>query len=527
MELNKMENKKEIANKKQIVAMPIPLVIPETNVNYGTKMREQGLYFVENMLDKLPHSTKAQTQNTLQEIVQSGAGEIFEKLDVKSALSLPVIVNKDENKLVEILGELFYVIDVIEPREVKRKSTINGKEYAKGDFYEGEIILLNANNGNIEVKNYTEVADKIIKPTDVKRQMIQNLNEQIESWNKRVESLQNALGVTRINLQIFWAVDQIQKRLAVLENQEKSLQEKIDNPQSAFSSHEEFIGFLNQSIKEGRLNAIDTFDTLMFLYQSIPSDLIAKIESGEIQLDPKVKPVVLALAIQEAKARSEYENKEESDRTEREQKQDEEWEMDEGLTEEPLDKIREEDVRDSSYVKPNKYRSVHTLVSSFENAVASIRRDIKELKIVQSALSELAAHTASLEQGQRSMDYLRSEDGRVIVEAMKNFLDKAKLFVKRYKIDIFDENNKINKKLFGIHGSAGNSFIAAALNRICVVIYGTIKDIIKKESVEIPQEHDIPSETTEAKGVEAKTDTRMKNYSNSLWNGFFKDFLDE
>jgi hypothetical protein len=114
----------------------MPVQIPE---EYKRKMKEQGLYVIENIIDKMPNVGKREATQILKDLVDSGASEFLESLDPKSFITLPAIDQPNPNNVVEIDGANYYIVDVEPPKVVGRgvKKDSQGNEYRKGEEYPG------------------------------------------------------------------------------------------------------------------------------------------------------------------------------------------------------------------------------------------------------------------------------------------------------------------------------------------------------------------------------------------------------
>lgn len=498
-------------------AMPVPL-----SDEQRAEMASEGVYFLQDMFQRLPNVTKAQIAGYINELKETGTNEFLENLDARSAISLPAIYKADPSNIVEINGSQYYVVDLTEPRDVKKKSTINGREYQKGDRYPGEIIAMDVETGLPVPFVYDEVVSRISVPQQNRQVTLQSMNDEIRAWNERIETIDKAVGVTKLALQVKWAENKIQDRINTLEAQKSAIREKIQDPLAGHPGYGNWVQFLRDGVRNGSFSLRDTLDSLLFLYQSDPQELIRGIENGEVEVPDELRNALLGLAAQEASGAQEKVVQKDLKEEERTTRMEEELPPGREIEEAPLDLLTLEDIPETKYKKLQKNKTLYHWVGSLNSAIRNIDRDEAELQNVLDAFGGLRSYLGSLEKGQRAKDYLRSDEGSHILVDLNNFLEAATSFIKRYETNIV-EDGKINPKLMGRGGTAGNALIAVALNRIYNIISRTIEEALEEEEVERVREEveeaPVP-ELTEPTEPVASVNDKINKLSQVLWKAF-------
>lgn len=491
------------------------MAVPITDELRGN-MAKQGIFVLMNMYKRMPNATQAQMKAVLQNLNDTGATDFFQTLDPKTVVQLPAIYKADPKDLIEIDGSQYYVVDLTEPRDVKRKSNINGREYQKGDRYPGEIICMDVETGLPVPFIYEEIIDDIRTPSGNREQTLTRMNDEIAAWNERVESIENAVGVTKLSLQVKWVENKIQERIDTLGAQREAIQSKIENPLEAFPEYGNWIQFIRDEVIGGRSNLRDVFDSLLFIYQSNPQSLMSGIESGEIEVPDELRNGLLAIAAQELQIQGEKEQSNLDKARAKEVRREEELPEEREVDESPLRPLTLEEIPEEKYKKLRKNKTLQHWAASLRYALNGIDSDIQDLTNIVGSFENLRAYMGALEKGQRSEAYLSSPEGGVIINDLKSFLNITEDFIKRYEIDIIKDGT-INTALMGRAGSMGNALIAVALNRIYNIIKASISKAIGERvapEVEIPAAPEVP--------VEASKQNRIEKLSSILWDCCFK-----
>lgn len=496
--------------KKKAMAVPIR---EEDRRN----MAAEGVFVLENMYKRLPDTTQAQLKSFMEEMKSNGTTKFFETLDPKTAIQLPAIFVADPNNLVEIDGAGYYVVDVTEPKEVKKKSNINGVEYQKGDKYPGEIICMDIESGNPVSFPYDDAVNKIKVPQENREKILQEMNNEIAAWNQRVETIEKAAGVTKLSLQVQWVEGKLQERIETLKAQKQGMQNKIENPLTSRPAYGSWTQFLRDEVASGKSNLKDAFDALLFLYQSSPQKLIDGIQNGQIEVPDELRNGILGVAAQEARLREDKAKEQAEKAKNRTQRMEDALDPTREVEEVPLTPLTMQNIPEQQYNKLNKNKTLFHWQSSFERTIQGIEKDRIELTDILNSFSSLRQYIGALEKGQRAKEYLASSDGTPIMGQLNAFLEVSQKFIKRYETNIV-ENGVLNTKLMGRGGTIGNALIAVALHRIYNIVQKTLGDILAggTEAEKEPVEQQTPLEPV------TKSLNKIQKMSETLWQAFVK-----
>lgn len=487
------------------MAVPIPDDIRK-------EMAQEGVFTLINANPELPTMGKKEISKIISDLKTTGANQFLNNLDPSTVLQLPYIFKVSPENMIEMDGKPYYAITVKESEPVLKKRTINGKEYNKGDIYPGEVILMDVENGNPVSFTFDEAKDKIRTPSRMREETLQKFNEEVNAYNKKLDVIGMAAGPTRLNLQIASAEDKIKNRINNLISMEQWYISAIDDPVHVSPAYGKWIEYLKNNYMTFGIR--DIFDTLLFLYQSNPQDLINKIQNNQVAVPEEIKPALLGLAAQEINLKEEKINKEKAKEEAREQAKEEMLPEFKEPKEEPLTPYTIQDIPEKKYKTPSKFKTLHTWAASLKYALKGIQKDKKELEDIVSTFSGLRKYIAGIS---KSMEYLKSPEGKDNVNDLKRFMDAAQVFLKRYQGNII-ENRKIDENLLGREGTPGNALIAVRLINIYNVIRRAIDQI---ESQEItPPEKTKPIPEVAPIPVEASYKNKIKRMSELLWMAF-------
>jgi len=497
---------------KQAMGLPVR---PEDQA----EMAKERVYAWLKANPALPNMTKTEIGKLVQELAGGDAASFFGQMDAKAALELPFIYHLKSDEIVQINGKNYLIVDIEEPRLVKKVSTINGTTYQKGDNYPGEVTVLSADTGNLEVIRIPDIQgglEGIKSSPEAREQVMVDMNTEILRYNQKIEAINKAAGPTRISLQVKSSEQDVLDRISTLNAQEAALKKMQENPLSVSPAYGKWIQFLKDGIKSGSFSVRDTFDTLLFLYQSNPQELINKIQSNEIQVPDEIKAGLLAIAQQETSKKKEQSEFQAREEVEQEQRMQEVLPEEKEPEEKPLGYVKVEDIPEQKYKKPFKYKTLHHWTASLGRAISSIQKDRTQLQQLADSFKGLRVYMGALQKGQRADEYLNSPEGQSIIEDLRRFLDASQSFIKRYKTDIV-QDGKINPALFGRAGTLGNAFIAVSLSKIYNVLQKTIgKYVAPVEQVAVPAEAPTPSPAP----VTSSEKDRIQKMSDILWDKF-------
>lgn len=499
-------------------SMPVPITDEDR-----ASMARDGIFVLLDIHKKLPATGKRKMEALIKDMQADEVGDFFSTLDPKNAITLPAIYKADPKNIVDIDGAQYYVVSVTEPRVAGKKQTVKDIEYTKGDAIPGEIICMDVETGKPISFVYEDVVDKIKMPQDNREQTLEQMNNEIAAWNKRVETLEDAVGPTKLALQVAWAENKVSDRVGVLDAQIEALHTQQSDPLGDHPGYANWVQALSEGIRNGTFNLRDVFDSLMYLYQSTPQELISGIENGTVEVPDEMRNGLLAIAAQELQLKNEKDlAKVQKDRAQ-EARIEEELTLDKVPTDEPLRPLELEDIPEEKYKTLKKNKTLWSWSASINAQIVNIRKDKAQLEEVLGSLKSLRGYIGELGKGQRAKDYLRSPEGQPIVDTLKSFLNIAQTFIKRYSVDII-ENGTINSSLMGRGGTLGNSLLAVALNRIYVIIQKTLAEVTEPaiEHLVDPVREEL-DEAPAMEGLEeqiAKSKDKITRMSELLWGMF-------
>jgi len=451
------------------------------------QMAKEGVFVLLNSNNALPNLSKTQVDAVVEELKNSGATEFFKQLDVKNVLQLPYIYKLDKKSIVEIDGQQYLVLDVDEGRDVKKKSTIDGVVYEKGQRYPGKIVCTRLDNGSTVVFPLDDIVSHIRRPGFIREETLREANEAIKKHNERIKAIENAAGATKLVLQIESVKIEIQDRLNTLDRQIDHFSKMKENPVSISPSYASWIEYLRNGIKDGLFTLKDTFDTILFLYQTNPEDIIRNIDG--LRVPEEIKPGLVNIANKEIEKRKEQELKDQAKHNIIEEQMDQGVSEEKDIQEQPLSPLTPEDIPESPYKKSTKYKTLYHWASSLDRIIDGIVKDKKQLEELMNSFNGMEKYLAEMKKGTRSAKFLSSPEGKSSLDALVDFLNKSKIFINRYIINIV-EDGKINSRLLGRMGSPGNAVLAIDLHKLYNVIQKTLSGIISS----VPSTTGAPSE---------------------------------
>jgi len=446
-------------------------------------MAKEGIFVLENAFKSIPGVTQKQVKQLLDEMKAAGTSEFFETLDAKTAIQLPAIYVAKPSSLVEIDGSQYYIISVDISRETKQKQTQtiveNGRmvqrEFQKGGHYPGLIIAMDVETGKPVPFGYDEVVGKIRTPSANKEETLRRINDEIAAWNERVATIEKAAGVTKLALQIRWAEEHIQERIATLNTQITELEAKMVDPLEGHPAYANWLQFLREGVRTGQFDLQDTFDALLYLYQAQPQDLVTGIQDGSIGVPNELKDGLLGLAAQKAMSQEAEKKKVVDKEKSKQERMEQELLPERDVAETVLEPLMIEDIPNSEYKKLNQNKTLHSCGASLKEAIKSIKENKTELQRILDSFVGVRSYIGALEKGQRSNSYLQSDDGAETLSKLEEFLYAASEFIKKYEVDIII-NGKINSKLMGREGTVGNALLAVVIQRIYNIVRRTLRD---------------------------------------------------
>jgi hypothetical protein len=527
-DIQRGEAMKIISKIISVKAMAVPAPTGET----AKKMKEQGLYVIQEMMSRMPNTNQADMELALKDIIDSGASEFFRGMKAKTIISLPKIYILDPDDVFEVDGKKYVSIEVSPPREVKKSwDAPSGTHYEKAKkgepptMFEGEVTALDLDTGLPVVLSLPPIQDKITAPVGNRDEVLQKVNAEIAKYNERISTIGNAIGASKLVLQIARAKDQIQTRLNTLDGMKQALRRQLEyysnGPKQAFES---WANDLKEGVKSGRMSLKDVYDTILYLHMSTPEDLINKI--NDLGIPEELKAGVLAIAQKEVQSTKSLEEKETREDQERERKIKEKTIPE--LHEEPITPFSSEDIPGAKqkYKEVRTPKSLWAHIAGIKYAIAGSERDSKELTEIKQSIDNMEQYMGALEKGQRGKGFLNTPEGQPILAAMTNFLEKSSMFIKRYATDII-QDNKVNPKLMGTEGTQGNALLAVALTRMYNVTKETIDMYTGGRTTppsgamsETPSVRDTVEAPQPVSEPVANTQNKITKMSSLLWKAF-------
>jgi hypothetical protein len=442
--------------------------VPMPNQEELKMMNEEGHTVIPH-IPRAKHSNETTPnlgKRELTEIIQEFE---IDGIDIKTVVQLPTIAKFNENMLVEIDGEQYYIVHIIP--DTKK--------------IPGSIIAIDAIENKLTTFPMEGTVDKIRPPAHIKQSIVENINQEIDKYNKKVEEIQKYAGMSKINLQIMSNEKHIDERLSNLQEMIKHFESKQNSP-SQSKGYEAWQNRLMQEIKDGKMSDVDAFHTIIFKYQKTPQKLIDDLNSGSLQVPESIKQPLLKLFQKELENKSKAEQEKLQKSIEKSERMEETWEDIQGVEESPLSKIDESHIPGGHYTRLPSYSDFNAIQQQNYQILKSLNENVSDLNTVKNSLSNLRMYVADLDKGQRGKDFLSSPEGQTVIENVKLNLNDIKRFTKKYEIELF-KDNKINPKLMGTGGkSSGNALLAVSLNGLINTLFNTINPFATKE---------IPSET--------------------------------
>lgn len=450
---------KQIGQKQGWIKHAMPP--PQPSKDEQKEMIEQGI-------DVIPYTPRAKHNKEItpnikkRELIEVVKDDTFKGLDPKTIIQLPSIAKLDENKLIEIDNEIFYLVNVITPTTK----------------IPGEFILLNPTTGNLKRIPYTnENIQKMQPPKHIKQNIVEKINQEINNYNKKIEQINKYTGITKLNLQIKSTEEAIEERIQIIKNMKQATENKMNQPTP--QPYADWTTRIMKEVQEGKHSLVDAFHTIIFMYQDNMQKLINDINNNKINIPEEIKPALINIANRELTNKQKNEDAKKLKQKQKEENMEEEMEDYQGIQETPMQTIDESYIPGGKFEKLPAYSDYESLNQQYYRIIESIEKNQKLLERTQNSMQNLRTYITQMETGTRSIE--QAKQNPKIQQKIKNHLNDIKVFIKAYEIDII-QNGKINPKLMGTSGrTIGNAFIAIKLQGIINTIYNTILQITPNE----------------------------------------------
>lgn len=497
----------------------VSMAVPAPTGEVAKRMKEQGIYILQDMLSRMPNTTQKDMHAALRGVIDSGASEFFSNMTPRTVIGLPSIYILDNKDVFEVDNKR-YVSLLVEPPRVVGKvwKSPSGRDYAKGQEFEGEITALDLDSGTPVILPLPSIRDKVIKPTENAEEIARKANKEIAAYNEKIASINNAIGADKLVLQVERARSQIQRRLDKLEGIKKSTREQLEHyqkdPKTTFDAYAQD---LQGKVERGELSLKDAYDTVLYFNMGSPEKIISNID----KIPEALRAGVLAIA------RKEVESREEKAREESQK----ELEQEERIRSREIPEIHDVEIEPFSvqdipggkggYKEVRTPKTLWSHIASLKASLAGSEKDIQELTKIKQSIENIEKYMGALLKGQRSKEFLNTPEGQPVLDAMNNFLNESSLFVKRYATDIV-QDGKINTRLMGSAGTEGNAILAVSLNRM----YNVVKETIDMYSGNLPptipavREPAVPETVPVTETVVSSSKDKIKRMSELLWIAF-------
>jgi hypothetical protein len=472
---------------------------------------------------QMPKTNKSTVEKILRE---EGMVEMFSEISPKTILQLPKIYKPNYKNIVNVEGQDYYLAYIKEPSDVNRASAeLRGHGYVKDNVVPGKIVVFDIETGAPRELDYDSYIGQMRTSPDQRRETLTTINENIRKWNEKVETIEDSMPLTTLNLQIAYVEEAVNNRLQALNGQVNSINEDMNFTSEGY---QQWIDYLVAGLDNGDFSDRDALDTVLFIYKTTPAELVGKVENGEINLPASIQDAVLRIAQEEVDSIEAKRLKDEGNEARRQERIDAPTEEDQDVTFGPLGELRLQDIPEKPTPQSEKFHDLRSYTGSIYNTTQNIRDNIQHLETVNSALSELRGYIANLPAGARSDEFISAPEGEAILTSMEGFLERAKVFIRKYSVDII-KNGTINNKLMSQEGDFGNALIGIQLFKI----FNVIKEAVNRARFLRDQRESIPAEREEVgpeaemtpeeeAGPTASKKHDIKKMSETLWDSFKK-----
>ncbi len=494
------------------------MAVAKPSPEVAQKMKEQGIYFLQNVFRTMPHTTQKDMHDAISRVVETGAADFFKNLGPKEVVDLPAIYVTKPEDVFEYEGNNYIAIDFTDPHPEPYKKAVThfNVKYPAGSTYPGHAKCLNIDTGEVVPILLPEISSKISPPTQAREETLKKLNTEVASYNEKINAIDKSLGVNRFGMQIVSAEQKIEERLSALEGIKAATLAKMEkaktDPLAAYKLWEDE---LKEGLANGKYSPKDIFDTLLFLYQGNPSALAEGLRTNQINVPEGIKAGLLAAAEQAGKSQQAHKTKKEEDRR-MEEERIKAKEIPADIHEEPLQPFGLEEVPGGGFDKADEAKTMYHWIGSFKNTLESTDRDIKELTEIKNTFGGLRKYLGTLVSPEMSKAFLGTSEGKTVLSELNSFLTKSEMFIKRYATDII-QNGKVNPQLMGRKGTMGNALLAVSLTKLYNVIKKTIESSLGEPIPPEKVEPGIPMPISSKKEFITKL-------SNVLWEAFQRRF---
>lgn len=375
--------------------------------------------------------------------------------------------------------------------------------------------------------SYNQYKDEIRRSPEEANEKISRINKFIEDHNKMVEKQKDKKSgnITNLPLQLDRAERMLKERIAEVENITKSVQKGTEGNKQKTQKAIEDLSKTREDVMTGKTKAtpqdyaVSVLETKFHSTKTL-KELKTELANIKPPFDDNTNRILIKYLNAVVDWQIEEREKSELDKgTEKEQRYvRKESDLDE-MKDSLLQKVRTiEKLPSGEYDKTTGFYGPEFTSTQAHEIEESKTTDYEELSSVLNSLTR--SRQTIIDLPQKDLSYLRGE-GEGKLGQIQSFMDDAKIFIKRYKTNVFvpskdnPDELEINTKLFSkTTAGLGNALIAVILNQIFNAVQqelNRIGAVSKEESTKIPE----PTSPTTAKN---KLD--IKKMSELLWIPF-------
>jgi hypothetical protein len=393
--------------------------------------------------------------------------ELEESHGLKSGIAHGLLGQKiyylDPKNIVEIRGEPAYILEFRDNQKEQRLT----------------VAMRDSSGVPRKISfDLEDVADDISGLRRERRQeSVEIINKVLSEHNKAIERVTDRGGVQTLPLRFNSVIKNIEARLSELNSQiqhySEIANENYKTPQIE-EMREQAIQESGSSGSSFFANTKNIVTALLNMYSGREEDLISDIDSGKFNM---LEEIAIAQAKRYAQSILEkYKNtkiREEARDTAR-QERIEDVDLEIETPDTPLPELSIEDIPLHTPEKAMGFKSDSARKSQAIRAMKSIEKSITELGSVKDASIGLQGFIASLsgatenDLSQLSRAHLSDPDNKFDVDSMRSFVDTAKLFFRRYQVDVWSKDGLPDKAKLGKIGvsGVGNFIIALELKKV-------------------------------------------------------------
>jgi len=486
------------------------MAVPVTD-EQRQKMADEDVFVSDSTTRKLPNVGIRAIKSIMQD-------QDIGNLDLEAVVQLPKIYFKpSEKNMVWHNEEKYILVNIEESKQAGRKPNKYWKD--------GRIILMDMQTGKPLQLSYDESYSELKPVTNLSGEILVKVKDAVELWNDRVQILRDRIAknvdadrkrgvdITTLPLQLQWAYGKIEERINILITMEEALNQNL-NQFSKPVSYLEWVEWLKKGVKGEPVNNGNTFtareilDSLLFLFRTTPQQIfdasgnLANPEAKELlsYAPEPIQKAVLALLYQEMQNVIGKKEKEEVAKQEREVRLEEDLDVSE------VPELRElkppESVPGQGVSKAPGFSMIEKWKQMQYQKLMGVKENKELLTNVQQSIDGLKKYLGALESGERSRDFLRSDEGQDVVVDLREFLQDSYRFIKNYKREIVTEEGEISSRLYGREGTMGNALVAANLYRICAIVKGALDEVTVTDAEKSLDEMKQMLEDSELSGFE-------------------------